>query len=211
VPPSLRDSADGHLVVVSGPSGVGKSSILAAVIDRTNSVFSVSATTRPPRQGERDGREYHFLTRPDFEERIASGEVLEWAEYGGNLYGTLKDEVLPILATGSNVVLDIENEGARQIRASYPDAVLIFVRPPTIDELERRLRGRGDTSEQDIERRLAVAASQIDDALSLYDHIIVNDDLDAAVGRVLGILTVLADERQRHVAPSTTDDRGDLR
>jgi len=209
VPPSLPDSAEGHLIVVSGPSGVGKSSILAAVIDRTHSAFSVSATTRSPRPGEVDGREYHFLTRADFEERIAEGEVLEWAEYGGNLYGTLRNEVLPMLATGSNVVLDIENEGAKQIRSSYPDAILIFVRPPSIEELERRLRGRGDTSEHDIERRLAVAEEQIFDAPTLYDHIIVNDHLEAAITRVLGILATLAAER-RSGAPSATDHGGDL-
>jgi len=177
---------------VSGPSGVGKSSILAAALAATPSEFSTSATTRQPRQGEVDGREYHFIDRDDFEQRIASGEVLEWAEYGGNLYGTLRAEVLPILMDGRNVLLDIENEGAKQIRRSYPSAVLIFIRPPDTDELERRLRGRGDTSERDIERRLAVASDQLLEAPSVYDHIVLNDELDAAIGRVLDILTSLA-------------------
>jgi len=188
----LSDSPNGHLIVVSGPSGVGKSSILAAALAATPSEFSTSATTRQPRQGEVDGREYHFIDRDDFEQRIASGEVLEWAEYGGNLYGTLRAEVLPILMDGRNVLLDIENEGAKQIRRSYPSAVLIFIRPPDTDELERRLRGRGDTSERDIERRLAVASDQLLEAPSVYDHIVLNDELDAAIGRVLDILTSLA-------------------
>ncbi len=192
----MTDSRSGHLIVVSGPSGVGKSSILNAVLARTDSVFSISGTTRSPRPGEVDGREYHFLTRGDFEERIAAGDVLEWAQYGGNLYGTLRAEVLPVLATGSNILLDIENEGGKQIRASFPDAVLIFIRPPTIEELERRLTNRGDTDERDVEQRLAVAEHQMVEALTVYDHIIVNDDLEVATAHVLDILTRLAsDER----------------
>ena len=186
-------SADtsGLLVVVSGPSGAGKSSILRAVLSSTDSEFSTSATTRPPRPGEVDGREYHFLSWDEFDDRIQRGEVLEWAEYGGNRYGTLRSEVVPILDRGSNVLLDIENEGGKQIRASFPAAVLIFIRPPNLEELEARLRGRGDTSDRDIERRLSVAAEQMVEAESIYDHIVLNDDLDAAIGRVLDILAEL--------------------
>ena len=183
--------ARGHLVVVSGPSGAGKSSILRAVLDATASEFSTSATTRTPRRGEADGREYHFITRDDFLGRIEAGEVLEWAEYGGNLYGTLRSEVVPVLDQGRNVLLDIENEGGKQIRASFPEAVLIFIRPPDLAELEVRLRGRGDTSDADIERRLGVAAEQMVEAEEIYDHIVLNDDLDAAIGRVLDILAGL--------------------
>ncbi len=174
---------------------MGKSSILDAVIAATDSEFSTSATTRPPRAGEVDGREYHFVDRPAFEAMIADGDVLEWAEYGGHLYGTVRNEVVPVLERGTNVLLDIENEGGKQIRASFPDAVLIFVRPPSIADLERRLRRRGDTAEADIERRLAVAQEQMDEALSVYDHVVLNDDLDAAIGRVLDILAAVADER----------------
>ena len=188
----MSASPSGHLVVISGPSGVGKSSILAAALDATPSQFSTSATTRAPRPGEVDGRDYHFIDRREFEARIDSGDVLEWAEYGGNLYGTLRREVIPVLTAGRNVLLDIENEGAKQIRDSYPEAVLIFIRPPAIAELERRLRGRGDTSDRDIERRLAVADEQMREAPELYDHIVLNDDLDAAIGRVLDILASLA-------------------
>ena len=179
--------------MVSGPSGVGKSSILDAVLASTPSQFSTSATTRSPRPGEIDGEHYHFIDREDFERRRDHGEVLEWAEYGGYLYGTLRSEVEPVLAEGRNVILDIENEGGKQIRASFPEAILIFIRPPDLDELERRLRGRGDTSDRDIERRLAVAEAQMIEAESIYDHIVLNDELDAAIGRVLDILAGLTD------------------
>ena len=191
----MTGSAEGHLIVISGPSGVGKSSIVNAVLDQTNSQFSTSATTRQPRPSEVDGREYHFLHRREFDDRIERGEVLEWAEYGGNLYGTLRSEVLPVLTRGANVVLDIENEGGKQIRASFPGAVLIFIRPPSLEELERRLRSRGDTSDDDIARRLAVAADQIAEAPEIYGHIVLNDDLDAAIGRVLDILASLTTDR----------------
>ena len=188
---SSDDGSRGHLVVVSGPSGAGKSSILRAVLDATPSQFSISATTREPRGDEIDGREYHFITRDEFLRRIDAGEVLEWAEYGGYMYGTLRSEVAPVLEAGRNVLLDIENEGGKQIRATYPEAILIFIRPPDLAELEARLRLRGDTSDQDIERRLAVASEQMLEAESVYDHIVLNDDLDTAIGRVLDILAGL--------------------
>ena len=193
--------------MVSGPSGAGKSTILEAVLDRTTARFSVSATTRPPRHHESDGREYHFLDRADFEELIDQGEVLEWAEYGGHLYGTLRGEVEPLLADGIDVVLDIENEGAKQVRSRDEAAVLVFIRPPSIAELERRLIDRGDTSAGDIERRLAVADQQIREAPSIYDHIVLNDDVDTAITRVLDILTSLGDPSPQCHAPPTT--RGD--
>ncbi len=190
----MTASPEGHLVVVSGPSGVGKSSILAGVLTASDAVFSISATTREPRHHEVDGREYHFLDRDDFEALIAEGDVLEWAEYGGNLYGTLRREVEPLIAAGSDVILDIENEGAKQIRSSYPSAVLVFIRPPDLDVLHQRLTERGDTSSRDIERRLSVAKEQVDEAPAIYDHIVLNDDLDTAIGRVLDILSSLSDD-----------------
>lgn len=203
----LSTSPEGHLVVVSGPSGAGKSTILDAVLERTDARFSVSATTRAPRHHESDGSEYHFLDRPEFEALIESGDVLEWAEYGGHLYGTLRREVQPILDAGADVVLDIENEGAKQIKSSYPSAVLIFIRPPSIEELRRRLLARGDTDLDDIERRLAVAEQQITEAPSVYDHIVLNDDVDTAIGHILDILASLGDPSADVPAPSTT--RGD--
>jgi guanylate kinase len=199
----LTVSPDGHLIVVSGPSGAGKSSVLDAVLARTSSAFSISATTRPPRANEQDGREYHFMGRQEFERLIDAGDVLEWAEYGGHLYGTLRSEVLPLLSAGANVLLDIENEGAKQIRASFPSAVMIFIRPPSVDELERRLTARGDTSPNDIARRVSVAVTQIEEAPGLYDHIVLNDDLDTAIGRVLDILSSLSADPIRPDPPPT--------
>ncbi len=185
---SLNASRKGQLVVISGPSGVGKSTILAAVLDRTDTRFSVSATTRHPREGEIDGVDYHFVTTEEFKRAIDNEEVLEWAEYGGHLYGTMRNEVVPILESGVNVILDIENEGAKQVRAAYPDALLVFISPPSLDELARRLHGRGDTSPADVQRRLSVAASQIEEAPYVYDAIVENDELDEAIARVLDIL-----------------------
>lgn len=132
--------------------------------------------------------DYHFIGRQEFLDAIASNQVLEWAEYGGNLYGTMKDQVESATAAGSNVILDIENDGAGQVRERFEDAVLIFVTPPDLDELEKRLRGRGDTAESDVQLRLAVAARQIAEAQDLYDHIVENRGLDTAIDQVLDIL-----------------------
>lgn len=186
----MTDSVrSGRLIVVSGPSGVGKSSIVEAVMARSNSSFSVSATTRRPRPGEVDGVDYHFVDRSEFTRRRDAGEILEWAEYGGNLYGTPRSSVLPLIEQGIDVILDIENEGAKQIRAAYPDALMIFVAPPSLEELSRRLISRGDTTKSDIEARLAVADGQIAEANDLYDVVVVNDDLADAITTVLDILT----------------------
>jgi guanylate kinase len=179
-----------NLIVFSGPSGVGKSSIIDAVLDGTRSEFSVSATTRQPRRGETDGIDYHFITRQDFLDAIASGRVLEWAEYGGNLYGTLRQPVEAAILRGDTVILDIENEGAKQVRQAFPRAVLIFITPPDLEELEKRLRGRGDTADADVDKRLAVASQQIAEAPSVYDHIVENRGLDAAVTQILDILSL---------------------
>lgn len=152
--------------------------------------FSVSMTTRAPRPTEVSGADYHFVTRSEFEEAISAGELLEWAEYGGHLYGTPRREVLDTLAAGEDVLLDIENEGAAQVKVAFPDAVLVFLVPPSMDELGRRLQERGDTDSADMEKRLAVAESQIADAEANFDHIVVNDDIGAAVGAVTGILAL---------------------
>ncbi len=182
------NSDNGRLIVISGPSGVGKTSIVESMLETTPSVFSVSATTRPPRPGEADGVDYHFVDKRTFEAKVESGEILEWAEYGGNLYGTLRSAVQPILDAGQNVILDIENEGAKQIRESYPQALLIFVAPPDLETLADRLTGRGDTAQSDMALRLAIAAEQMAEAPSVYDHIVENDDLGRVVGEILGIL-----------------------
>jgi len=159
-----------------------------AVLARTDTRFSVSATTRAARPGEVDGVDYVFVTTEMFERMRSEGAVLEWAEYGGNLYGTPSTEVLPLLDAGHDVLLDIENEGAKQIRSSYPEALLIFIRPPDLEELAHRLAGRGDTSKEDMAMRLAVADAQMTEAPRFYDHIVVNEDLAGAIGQVLDIL-----------------------
>lgn len=153
--------------------------------------FSVSMTTRPPRPGEVDGKHYRFVDREEFALARDAGELVEWAEYGGNLYGTPVSEVLAPRERGEDVLLDIEMVGARNVKTAFPEAVMIFIAPPSLADLERRLRRRGDTSEEDIARRLGVARDQMDEAKGLFDHIVVNDDLDTAVGRVAGILGVV--------------------
>ena len=186
----MSDSRSGSLIVISGPSGVGKSSIIDAVLDRTKSVFSVSATTRPPRKGEGEGVDYPFVTRPEVLDAIDADDVLEWADYGGNLYGTLRRQVEESLAEGSNVILDIENDGAKHVKRTFPDSVMIFIMPPDLNELETRLRGRGDTSESDVQKRLGVASEQIAEAPGIYDFIVENRGLNAAIDQVLGILNL---------------------
>lgn len=148
----------------------------------------MSCTTRSIRPGEAHGVDYYFLERADFERRIAEDEFLEWAEYSGNLYGTLRDEVLGHLADGHDVLLDIENDGAGQIKARFPEAVTIFLLPPSLEELRRRLESRGDTTPDDVALRLGVAAAQIADAEATFDHLVVNDDLRTAIEEVVSIL-----------------------
>lgn len=185
---SITSPEPGKLLVVSGPSGVGKSSVVDGVLEQTGAAFSVSATTRAARPGERDGVDYFFVDADEFDRLIADDALLEWAEYGGNRYGTPRGAVLERLTEGEHVVLDIENLGAHQVKAAYPGAVLVFIVPPSIEELERRLRSRGDTSEESIQRRLGVAAFQTADAESSFDHLVVNDDLETAISQVVSIL-----------------------
>ena len=179
----------GTLLVISGPSGVGKSSVVQALTERMRFHFSVSWTTRQRRVGEVDGVDYVFVDRDQFENRIAASGFLEWAEYSGHLYGTPRDQVLAHLDRGEDVLLDIENDGAGQVKNAYPDALLVFILPPSLGELERRLRDRGDTADQDIEKRLAVAASQIAEAELKFDHRVVNDDVDVVADEIVSILS----------------------
>ncbi len=148
----------------------------------------MSMTTRPPRPSEVEGVDYNFVTRQEFESAIERGELLEWADYGGNLYGTPLRPVLERLDNGDDVLLDIENDGAGQVKAAYPDAVLVFLVPPSLDELERRLTARGDTAPDQMAKRLAVAEAQIADAKANFDHLVVNEDIGTAVSEVTGIL-----------------------
>lgn len=175
--------------MVSGPSGAGKTSVVEGLSRRLPFDFSVSMTTRPPRPDEVEGVDYVFVGSDEFAGAVAAGELVEWAEYSGHLYGTRRDAIEGPLAEGRDVLLDIEIHGAEQVRRAFPEAVMIYILPPGLDVLEARLRGRGDTSGQDVEERLAVAAWQIERAGGLFDHFVVNDDLDAAIDEVAGILS----------------------
>lgn len=176
------------LLVLSSPSGGGKSTIARHLLDARDDVgYSVSATTRPPRPGEVDGVAYHFLSEAEFARREAAGEFAETAPYGGARYGTLRAEVERVLAAGRHVVLDIEVEGARQVRRAFPDAVLVFVVPPSAAALLARLRARGTEGAAALARRLAHAADEVSAAVE-YDYLVVNDDLVRAVAQVAAIL-----------------------
>jgi len=175
--------------VVSGPSGAGKTSVVEGLARRFPFHFSVSMTTRPPRPGEVDGEDYTFVDRERFEDAIAAGELVEWAAYSGHLYGTPRAEVDRHLAAGHDVLLDIEMVGSRLVHEAYPEAVMVYILPPSLEVLEARLRGRGDTA--DVAARLAVARSQIEEAEGLFDYFVVNDDLDTAIATAAGILRSL--------------------
>jgi guanylate kinase len=178
-----------RLLVVSGPSGSGKSSIVRELIDRLGLEFSVSATTRLPRPGERHGEHYNFISRRDFEAMIENDELLEWAVYNNRYYGTPLAPIEETLADQRDILLEIEIQGARQVRRRKPDAVMYFIAPPSLEELEKRLRRRGDTSEDDIEDRLEIAQSEIAEAPELFDHIIVNENLEQAISELEGLIT----------------------
>ena len=194
----------GILYVFTGASGVGKGSLRAAAADALTSVtYSVSATTRARRPAETDGVDYHFLERAAFERMIARGEFLEHADYVGDLYGTPAAAVDAALAAGRDVLLEIELDGARQVKAARPEAVMIFIAPPSLAELERRLRGRGTDGETKIQRRLARARDEIR-ALREFDYLIVNDRLEVAAET---LRVVLDAERAR--AWRVTDDEID--
>ena len=182
----------GKLIVISGASGVGKGTVLGLMMkDRDDLKFSVSATTRPPRPGEQDGVHYYFITKERFEEMIAAGEFLEYDAHAANYYGTPRAQAEEKLAT-SHVLLDIEPKGAAQVRKQVPDATLIFIMPPSMEELERRLRGRGDTPEEQIVLRMERAAWEMEQR-NWYDHVVVNDDAQRCANEILNIISNLED------------------
>lgn len=182
----------GKLFVISGASGVGKSTVLAAVMEqRKDLVFSVSATTRAPRPGEVDGQSYYFVSKEKFLDMIHNEEFLEYDAHMDNYYGTPKGQLEEKLTRG-HVILDIEPNGAFAVRKTRPDAVLIFVAPPTLEDLERRLRGRGDTSEEQMKLRCERAQWEMKQS-GKYDYIVINDRVDACADRILQIIASVAD------------------
>lgn len=189
--PAAVDGAPGAmLVIVSGPSGVGKDTVISSLVQvpvDPPRYFVVTCTTRPRREYEVDGVHYHFLTREQFERTVAEGGFLEWAEFAGNLYGTPRQPVLEQLAAGTPVLLEIDLQGARQVRVAMPDAALVFLAPPSWDELVRRLTGRGTEAPEVVERRLATAREELA-AEEEFDETLVNTSVDAVVARLLTLL-----------------------
>jgi guanylate kinase len=186
----MTPSASGKLIVISGPSGAGKTTLVKRLFEeRPELVASVSATTRPPRPGERDGVDYHFLSPEEFEHRRKAGEFLECFEVfdRGTWYGTLAGEVTPSLEAGNSIVLEVDVQGAMAIARRYPQAITIFVHPGSPDELERRLRGRGTDSEDSIRRRLEAARRELAEA-PRYRYQVINDDVEVAVRKILDII-----------------------
>lgn len=181
------EKSRGMLIVVSAPSGCGKGTILAEVLKNDNFYYSVSATTRNPREGEVNGVNYHFLSKDEFEKLIAEEGMLEHACYCGNYYGTPRKQVYEKLDEGKDVILEIEVQGAMKIKEKCPEAVFIFILPPSLKELRRRLENRGTESEDVIAKRVGEAAGEISKAVN-YDYIIVNDDLETAVEDFLAVI-----------------------
>jgi len=183
-----------RVFVITGPSGVGKGTLIRGLMERVPALqLSVSATTRAPRPGERDGVDYHFLTREDFDRRVAAQEFVEHADYAGRSYGTLRSELDDRLRAGVPVVLEIEVQGARQVRAAMPEAVQVFIAPPSLDALRARLIGRGTDSAQEVERRLRVAEQELA-AQPEFGHVVVNDRLEDALERLTAIVAAELEE-----------------
>ena len=178
----------GTLAVISGFSGVGKGTVVRELVKRYPYALSVSATTRDPRPGETDGISYHFITKEAFEERIREGDFFEWASYGDQYYGTPKSFVLEELEKGNDVILEIEAAGAMKVKAQLPEALLIYMLPPSMQELKRRLVGRGTETEEKIEKRLKKAKDEELEIAREYDFLIVNNDLETCISELHRII-----------------------
>src|SRR5256885_3398642 len=174
--------------VITGPSGVGKGTLIRGLMERIPELeLSVSATTRSPRPGERDGTDYHFLSAAEFERRLREGEFVEHADYAGRRYGTLRSELEQRLRVGVPVVLEIEVQGARQVRSAMPQSVQVFIAPPSLEALRTRLIGRGTDDQEEVERRLRVAEGELA-ARSEFSHVLVNDRLEDAIAQLTAIV-----------------------
>ncbi|WP_040711339.1 guanylate kinase [Paenibacillus curdlanolyticus] len=179
----------GLLIVLSGPSGVGKGTVCANLRHRMPElIYSVSATTRHPRQGEINGINYFFKSREQFQDMIANDALLEWAEYVGNYYGTPRDFVDRTLASGKDIILEIEVQGALKVKQKFPEGVFIFLMPPSLEELRQRITGRGTENADVIDHRMSVAVEEMN-LLRHYDYAVVNDEIDAACHRIQSIIT----------------------
>jgi guanylate kinase len=177
-----------RVFVITGPSGVGKGTLIRGLMERLPQLeLSVSATTRSPRPGEQDGVDYHFLSSVEFERHVQSGDFVEHADYAGRRYGTLRSELEQRVAAGAPVVLEIEVQGARQVRAAMPEAVQVFIAPPSLDALRTRLIGRGTDASVEVERRLAVAEQEMA-ARDEFAHVVINDRLEDALGELVAIV-----------------------
>ncbi|MBQ2897577.1 MAG: guanylate kinase [Clostridia bacterium] len=186
----MLKNKEGLLVVISGPSGVGKGTICKEYFNQKKDAFlSVSATTRQPRQGEIDGESYHFFSHEKFNQLIKEDYFLEWADFCGQRYGTPKKPVFDCIAQGKDVVLEIEVQGAMQIRAKHPEGVYIFILPPSMEELRKRLEGRGTESKDVVEKRLQTALKELEYA-SKYNYYVINDTVENAVGLINKIIEV---------------------
>lgn len=184
----------GNLFVISGPSGAGKGTLVSRLMEAVpDARLSISATTRKPREGEVDGVHYHFITRDEFMELVDEDGFLEWAEFAGNCYGTPRSFVEQSMAKGAQVILEIEVQGAFQVREKMPDAHLVFIEPPSLEVLEERLRGRGTEDEEAVQRRLATARVELSRKME-YDIRLVNDDLERAVDELIAIVNALAEQ-----------------
>ena len=202
---------EGLLIVISGFSGAGKGTIVRELLKTGRFWLSVSATTRAPREHEENGREYYFMSKEEFRERVEQNRFLEWAEFSGNYYGTPKDYALQHMAEGTDVILEIEAQGALQIKKQFPHAELIFLTPPSMAELAARLRGRGTETEAQIASRLAQARREVEQ-MHLYDYIVINDTVEACTGRVLGIISARhqSADRRRPLIDSLREEAREL-
>ncbi|MBA3997769.1 MAG: guanylate kinase [Candidatus Accumulibacter sp.] len=194
----------GHLYIVAAPSGTGKTTLVRLLLENDPGIrLSISYTTRAPRAGEEDGREYHFVGVPDFLAKIGTGDFLEWAEVHGNYYGTSKTWIEAEMAAGRDVLLEIDWQGAQQVRKIFPAAIGVFILPPSLAELERRLSGRGTDSAETIARRMAAARDEMRH-MAEFDYVIINDDLQQALGDLLSVARAsrlsFKAQSQRHAA-----------
>jgi guanylate kinase len=190
----VEGTGKAKVFVITGPSGVGKGTLIRGLLDRRPGLqLSVSATTRAPRAGERDGVDYHFMTPEEFDAHVAAGDFVEYATYSGNRYGTLRSELERRLAQGEGVVLEIEVQGARQVRQAMPDAVAVFIAPPSREALRARLVGRGTDSSEQVEARLRTAERELE-AQPEFAHVVVNDRLEEATDELASIVRATAAE-----------------